>query len=121
MEEFVTDCLFCQITSGAAPAEVVHQGEGIMAFRDKFPQAPVHVLVTPVRHVGSAHELTDDDADLLATCFRVARKVAAQEGIADGYRIATNVGTRGGQAISHLHFHVLGGRQLGRIDSGQSH
>lgn len=114
-----SDCLFCQITSGAAPAEVVRREEGVVAFRDKFPRAPVHVLVAPERHIGSVHELTDDDAELVMTCLRVARQVAESEGIAEGYRLATNVGTRGGQAISHLHLHVLGGRQLGHIDSGE--
>jgi histidine triad (HIT) family protein len=115
----VSACLFCQITSGEAPADVIHREDGIVAFRDISPRAPVHVLVTPERHVASAHQLTDDDADLLSACFRVARRVAESEGIADGYRVATNIGTGGGQAIPHLHFHVLGGRQLAHIDSGE--
>jgi histidine triad (HIT) family protein len=114
----VSDCLFCTITAGDAPADVVHREEGVVAFRDIAPRAPVHVLVVPERHVDSAHDLTDDDADLLARCFRVARHVAEAEGIADGYRLTTNIGARGGQAIPHLHLHVLGGRQLGHIDSG---
>jgi histidine triad (HIT) family protein len=78
------------------------------------------VLVVPERHIGSAHELTDADAELLASCFRVARRVAEDEGIADGYRVATNIGSKGGQAIGHLHLHVLGGRQLRHIDSGDA-
>jgi histidine triad (HIT) family protein len=112
------ECLFCQIVGGDAPAEVLHREDGVVAFRDIYPRAPVHVLVTPERHVGSAHQLTDDDADLVLACLRMARRVAEEEGIADGYRLATNVGSRGGQAIPHLHFHVLGGRQLAHIDSG---
>ncbi len=114
----MSDCLFCRITSGEAPADVVLREDGIVAFRDIYPRAPVHVLVVPERHLESAHVLTDGDADLLASCFRTARRVAESEGIADGYRVATNIGTGGGQAIPHLHFHVLGGRQLGHIDSG---
>jgi histidine triad (HIT) family protein len=119
VEDEPSDCLFCQITSGAAPSEELHRAEGVVAFRDKFPRAPVHVLVAPERHLGSAHDLTDADADLVMTCLRVARAIAEQEGVADGYRLATNVGTKGGQMVPHLHFHVLGGRQLGHIDSGE--
>lgn len=111
------DCLFCRITAGDAEADVVHRAEGIVAFRDIAPRAPVHVLVVPERHLPSAHDLGPGDAELLAGCFRVAREVAEAEGIADGYRVATNVGSKGGQAIAHLHFHVIGGRQLGHIDS----
>jgi histidine triad (HIT) family protein len=114
------DCLFCRIVAGEIPSERVAEGEGVIAFRDISPRAPVHVLVVPERHVGSADELTDDaeDLDLLARCHRLAREVARVEGTADGYRITTNVGEKGGQSVHHLHFHVLGGRQLGHIDSG---
>jgi histidine triad (HIT) family protein len=113
-------CLFCRIVAGEIPSERVAEGDGVLAFRDISPRAPVHVLVVPERHVGSADELTDDaqDVDLLARCYRLAREVARGEGIADGYRITTNVGEKGGQSVHHLHFHVLGGRQLGHIDSG---
>lgn len=113
-----SECLFCQIVAGKTPSDQVASDGGVIAFRDIAPRAPVHVLVVPERHIGSAHELNDADADLLVGCFRLARTVAEQEGIADGYRITTNIGSRGGQAIPHLHFHVLGGRQLGHVDSG---
>jgi histidine triad (HIT) family protein len=114
------DCLFCRIVAGEIPSERVADAEGLVAFRDVAPRAPVHVLVVPERHVGSVHELTDaaEDVDLLARCHALAREVAEQEGIAEGYRITTNVGERGGQSIAHLHLHVIGGRQLGHIDSG---
>jgi histidine triad (HIT) family protein len=111
-------CLFCSIVAGDIPADRVGADDGVIAFRDIAPRAPVHVLVVPERHLGSAHDLTDDDAELLSACFRLARSVAEAEGIADGYRVTTNVGQRGGQEIPHLHLHVLGGRQLGGIDSG---
>ena len=114
-----SDCLFCTIVAGDAPAERVVEDDDVVAFRDIAPRAPVHVLVVPRVHLDSAHALTDEHTDLLGRCFRTARTVAEREGIADGYRITTNVGTRGGQAIAHLHFHVLGGRQLGHIDSGE--
>lgn len=114
------DCLFCAIIAGDQDAEFVAQEEDVVAFRDKFPRAPVHVLVTPRRHIGSAHDLGADDADLLWSCVDLAQRVAEDEGIADGYRIATNIGPGGGQAISHLHFHVLGGKQLGYVDGATS-
>jgi histidine triad (HIT) family protein len=115
------ECLFCRIVAGEIPSDRVAEAEGLVAFRDISPRAPVHVLIVPERHVASAHVLaTDDpeDVDLLARCFRLAQEVARVEGIVDGYRIATNVGERGGQSVHHLHFHVLGGRQLGHVDSG---
>ncbi len=114
----VSDCLFCAIVAGEAPADVVAKDDGVIAFRDIHPRAPVHVLVASVEHIPSAHALTDAHADLLNRCFRLTRTVAEQERIADGYRVTTNVGRKGGQAIDHLHFHVIGGRQLRHIDSG---
>lgn len=119
--EYVTTmehCLFCKIVKGEEPSEQVASADGIVAFTDKFPRAPVHILVVPVEHIDSAHHLTDAHTDLLAGCFRLARQIAEKQGIADGYRIATNIGRKGGQAIPHLHFHVIGGRQLGLIDDG---
>lgn len=111
-------CLFCRIIDGDEPSETVAENDLVVAFRDKFPRAPVHVLVCTREHIDSAHDLTEDHDDLLSACFAMARQVAESEGIADAYRIATNVGSGGGQAIEHLHFHVLGGRQLFHIDSG---
>ena len=111
-------CLFCAIAAGEEPSEQVASADGIIAITDKFPQAPVHVLILPVEHIESAHtlDLSGPHADLLTRCVRLAQQIAEDHGIADGYRIATNIGRRGGQAIPHLHFHVLGGRQLGHID-----
>lgn len=112
------DCLFCRIVADELPADVVARTDGVIAFRDIAPRAPVHVLVVPERHIGSAHALRDngEDGELLTRCFRLTREVAEVEGIADGYRVTTNVGERGGQVVTHLHFHVLGGKQLGHVD-----
>ncbi len=110
------DCLFCRIVTGDEPAEIVGESDRVIAFRDKFPRAPVHVLVASREHIPSAHALGEEHAQLLTDAFRVARQIADGEQIADGYRIATNVGSRGGQAIPHLHFHVVGGKQLGFVD-----
>lgn len=114
------DCLFCSIVAGDSPSDRVAEGDGVVAFRDIFPRAPVHVLVVPHEHIDSAHALTDDHTDLLACCFAMAHQIAESEGTADGYRVTTNIGSKGGQAIPHLHFHVIGGRQLGHIDSGNA-
>ncbi|HEY8340006.1 MAG TPA: HIT domain-containing protein [Egibacteraceae bacterium] len=113
----MADCLFCKIVAGEVSSDVVAQNDDVVAFRDIAPRAPVHVLVVPRQHLPSAHALTEEHADLLLACFRMAQQVAEAEHTADGYRIATNIGTKGGQAIEHLHFHVIGGRQLGHIDS----
>lgn len=110
------DCLFCRIVEGEEPSDRIATSEHVVAFRDKFPRAPVHVLIATRRHLSSAHALGDEHASLLADAFALARRVADAEGIASGYRIATNIGTQGGQAIPHLHFHVLGGKQLGFVD-----
>lgn len=114
------DCLFCAIIAGDEPATFVAEEEDVVAFEDKFPRAPVHILVAPREHLPSAHDLTAERSELLWSCFDLAQRVAADAGIADGYRIATNIGAEGGQAIFHLHFHVLGGKQLGYVDGASS-
>jgi histidine triad (HIT) family protein len=113
-----SDCLFCRIVAGEEPAEFLIQRDDIVVFKDKFPRAPVHHLIVPVDHLDSAHDLDTGHRELVADCFAVARQVATETGIADGYRVVTNIGERGGQAIPHLHFHVLGGKQLGHVDGG---
>ncbi len=107
-----SDCLFCKIVSGDVPSDKVLETETAFAFRDINPGAPTHVLVIPKRHVASAHELTDSDAAELSDLFDAMKRAAEQEGVADGYRIVTNVGGKAGQSVFHLHFHVLGGRPL---------
>lgn len=113
------DCLFCRIAAGDEPADVVVDDDDLIVFHDKFPRAPVHLLVVPRTHLDSAHDLTPEHTELLARCFAAARTVAEQHDIADGYRVVTNIGRSGGQAIFHLHFHVLGGKQLGFVDGGE--
>jgi histidine triad (HIT) family protein len=109
----VTDpsaCPFCRIVAGTLPSDPVASGEEWVAFRDLHPQAPVHVLVVPRRHLVSVVALEDEPAlaaALLAAVVRVARREGLEE---RGYRVVTNVGTEGGQTVPHLHFHVLGGR-----------
>jgi len=109
----MADTIFAKILAGEIPANFVHQDELCVAFTDIPPQAPVHILVIPRKPLESLHAGCDDDAELLGHLLRVCSKVAADAGLADdGYRVVTNIGEDGGQAVEHLHFHVLGGRSL---------
>ncbi len=106
-------CLFCRIAAGEIPAERLHDDELVVAFRDVAPQAPVHVLLIPRRHIESARDLGEADAEVLARLFTVARDVARREGVAEsGYRLVTNAGADAGQSVAHLHVHLLAGRPL---------
>ena len=108
------DCIFCRIVAGDLPADVVHRTEHTVAFRDIEPQAPVHVLVVPRRHVENAATVTHDDAEVVADLVVAARQVAEALGVADGgYRLVMNVGEDALNSVPHLHVHVLGGRRLG--------
>ncbi len=107
------DCLFCRIVAGEIPAEIVHSSELAVAFRDLNPQAPVHVLVVPRRHIDNAGVLEAGDAEALAGVLVAARRVAEAEGVAErGYRLVFNVGEDASNSVAHLHLHVLGGRRL---------
>lgn len=106
------DCLFCRIAAGEIPAARVAESPLAIAFRDIDAQAPTHVLVIPRRHVGSVAELEAGDAGLLAELFELARRVASEAGLGNGYRVVTNVGPDAGQSVAHLHLHVLGGRPM---------
>ena len=106
------DCLFCRIVTGEVPADRVYEDDEVIVFRDTQPRAPTHVLAVPRRHIASADELTPEDGPLLAALFGALRKVAAEAGLRDGYRIVTNVGTGSGQSVLHLHLHLLGGRGM---------
>ena len=106
------DCLFCRIVAGEIPSDRVFEDDEVIAFRDIAPRAPTHVLVIPRRHVPDAHVLTDADGPLLAKLFAVMRRIADEAGLANGYRVVTNVGPAAGQSVAHLHFHLLGGRTM---------
>ena len=108
----MNDCLFCKIIAGEIPSTKIYEDEKVYAFRDINPQAPVHVLVVPKEHVASANELTAENADCVAACFAAIPKIAAAEGLTDGYRVINNCGEDGGQSVQHLHFHLIGGVKL---------
>jgi histidine triad (HIT) family protein len=104
--------VFCRIVAGQTPAQIVHRGEGVTAFRDINPQAPVHILLIPDRHISSLAEVEPGDAEALGRLLVVARQLAQQQGLEDGYRLVLNTGPQAGQSVFHLHFHLLGGRAL---------
>lgn len=107
------NCLFCRIAAGELPATLIHEDDTLVAFHDINPQAPVHVLVVPRRHIGSLNELTADDDELAGQMLRRAAVIARDLGIADrGYRTVFNCNREAGQTVFHLHLHVLGGRPM---------
>jgi len=107
------DCLFCKIVAHEIDVDVVHEREGVLAFRDINPHAPVHVLVIPKQHIASASELTGEHSPLLAEMFEVMAAIARDESLSEGHRIVIKIGADAGQSVDHLHFHLLGGRGLG--------
>ncbi|HEX9895338.1 MAG TPA: histidine triad nucleotide-binding protein [Gemmatimonadales bacterium] len=109
----MTDCIFCRIGSGEIPAKLAAKGDGVLAFYDLNPQAPVHLLVIPTRHLSGANAVTALDRIVWSQVMSLAIQVAREQGIADsGYRLVVNQGRDGGQSVEHLHVHVLGGRRM---------
>jgi histidine triad (HIT) family protein len=109
----MSECLFCRIVAGEIPSTKVFEDDDLLAFEDINPQAPVHVLVIPKKHVATLNDLGPDDTNLAGRMLQVAHKVAREKGTAEpGYRNVINVNSGGGQLVYHLHLHVLGGRQL---------
>ena len=106
------DCLFCAIAGGEIPSNKVYEDELCYAFYDIAPQAKVHFLVIPKKHISSAAALTEADGALLGHVFAVIAKLAKEQGLNNGYRVISNVGEDAGQTVKHLHFHVLGGEKL---------
>ncbi|MBQ7338883.1 MAG: histidine triad nucleotide-binding protein [Clostridia bacterium] len=107
------DCLFCKIIKGEIPSKCVYEDEKVYAFHDINPQAPVHVLVIPKRHLGSADEVCEgENAAAVSAVFCAIPKIAEKLELGDGYRVITNVGENGCQSVKHLHFHLLGGAKL---------
>ena len=106
------DCLFCKIISGEIPSTKVYEDELVYAFRDINPQAPTHILVIPKAHVASANEVTEENSAVVARIFEVIPKIAAAEGLTGGFRVVSNAGADACQSVHHLHFHILGGKQL---------
>jgi histidine triad (HIT) family protein len=110
----VDQCLFCRVAAKEVEADILHDSDQVMAFRDINPQAPTHILVISKEHIESARSLKDRHGDVLADLFQTAAHLAKAEGVdRSGWRLVTNVGPDAGQSVHHLHFHLLGGRHMG--------
>jgi histidine triad (HIT) family protein len=110
----IADCVFCEIVTGVARSRKVYEDAEVLAFHDINPRAPVHVLIIPKRHIPTASDLTDADTVLAGRLLLVARKLAAELGVAEsGYRLVNNCRGHAGQTVWHLHLHILAGRPMG--------
>ena len=107
----MSDCLFCKIIKGDIPSNKVYEDELCLAFYDIDPQAPTHFLVIPKAHIGSVSEVNEKNAAVVAHIFKVIAKVTGELGV-ESYRVVSNIGEQAGQSVFHLHFHVLGGRDM---------
>ena len=106
------NCLFCKIIGGVIPSTKVYEDELVYAFRDIAPQAPTHILVVPKAHIDSCNGITAENSAVVAHIFEVIPQIAKAENLANGYRVVSNCGEHAGQTVQHLHFHILGGKQL---------
>ena len=110
----MTDCIFCKIVAGEIPTAVVYDDDQVLAFRDIQPEAPVHIIIIPKRHIATLNDLTPADAELIGRMHLAARQVALDLGVADsGYRTLINCNRDAGQYVFHVHMHLLAGRNLG--------
>ena len=108
----MNDCLFCRIIAGEIPSTKVYEDETVFAFRDINPQAPTHILVIPKTHISGCYGVNADNSSVVAHIFQVIPQIAKAEGLVNGYRVVSNCGADAGQTVPHLHFHILGGKQL---------
>lgn len=106
------DCIFCKIINNEIPSKKAYEDDRVLAFYDLNPQAPVHILVVPKQHIESIAEITPENSAVLAHIGEVIANLAKNLNLADGFRVITNVGKHGAQTVKHLHFHILGGKQL---------
>lgn len=107
------DCIFCKIINGEIPSSKVYEDDLVYAFKDINPEAPIHVLIVPKQHIESAHQIDESTFPLVGHIHLIAQQIAKDSGIdQSGYRLLTNIGKDGGQSVYHLHYHLLGGRQL---------
>lgn len=106
------NCLFCKIINGDIPADKLYEDDDIIAFRDISPQAPVHFLVIPKKHIAGPSDVGANDHDIIGKMIQKGSDIAKQEGIGDGFRVVFNNGAKAGQTVFHIHMHILGGRDL---------
>jgi histidine triad (HIT) family protein len=111
MREPGSDCLFCRIVSRTSPAEVEYEDDAVLAFKDLYPKAPVHLLIVPKRHIASIMAMEADDVGVVGRCLLAARRLGELKGFAErGSRVTVHCGPEGGQQVYHVHFHFLAGR-----------
>lgn len=109
----MNDCLFCRIVARQSPSDIVYEDDAVVAFKDIYPKAPVHLLIVPRRHIASLVDATDEDALVLGRCVVAARRLAEDSGYAEkGFRLGVNTGPEGGQVVYHVHFHFTAGRKV---------
>ena len=109
----MNDCLFCRISAKKIPADIIYEDNEAVAFIDINPQAPVHVLIIPKKHISTSLDITDEDNVLIGHLFRLAGRIAKEKGIAErGFRLVMNTNAAAGQTVFHIHLHLLGGRQM---------
>jgi histidine triad (HIT) family protein len=109
----MSDCIFCKIGAGEIPSDKVFESDSLFAFRDIQPQAPIHIVIIPKKHITTMNDFTEADSGLLSEMMLACRELAAQEGRSDsGYRIVINCNSDGGQSVFHVHAHLLGGRKM---------
>lgn len=109
----MSDCLFCKISAKKIPAKLVYEDNEVVAFDDINPQAPVHVLIVPKKHISTSLDITEEDNALIGRLFRAAGKIAEERGVAQrGFRLLMNTNAEAGQSVYHIHLHLLGGRQM---------
>jgi histidine triad (HIT) family protein len=108
----VTDCVFCRIVAGESVAEIEYEDDLVLAFRDIYPKAPVHVLIVPKAHVESIQTMTESHVEAIGRCLLAARTIGDRKGFGErGYRVSINCGPEGGQVVPHVHFHFLAGKR----------
>ncbi len=108
----MSDCIFCKIIAGEIPSDTLYEDEDIIVFNDINPQAPVHFLVVPKKHIAMPKDVTEVDDKVMGKLFRVAAQVAEAKNVADNYRVILNNGAQAGQMVFHIHMHILGGKDV---------
>ena len=110
------ECLFCKIANGDISTQLLMEDDDLVAFNDISPQAPVHMLIVPKKHIATVNDLTEANAEIVSKLIMCAKTLAREQGISEsGYRLLLNCNAHGGQTVYHLHLHLLGGRQLGAL------
>jgi histidine triad (HIT) family protein len=110
------DCIFCKIVEGEIPSEKIFENEHVIAFNDINPKAPTHILVVPKKHFATLNDVPENELNIILKIFGAIREIASKAGVAEeGYRVIVNTNRSSGQEVFHLHFHIMGGRQLGSM------